>query len=130
MKEKLQDKKETPRTISQNRALHLWFQLVAETLNEAGLDMRKVLKPQIDIPWTKQSVKEYLWRPIQKAMLLKDSTTELTTKDLDKVVEVLNRHLGQKLEIETPPFPSIQDIMDEIDYESMVGYESKKRKNS
>ena len=96
--------------------MHLWFQFVASTLNEAGLDMKKVLKPEVDIPWTKKAVKEYLWRPIQKAMLLKESTTELTTKDLDKVVEVLNRHLGQKLKVDTPPFPSIEEIMANKDW--------------
>jgi len=118
MQDNPQEKKETPRTMIQNRALHLWFELVAEMLNESGLDMKKVLKPDVDIPWTKQTVKEYLWRPLQEVMLLKHSTTELTTKDLDKVVEVLNRHLGDKLKVETPPFPSIQEMMDDIDYGS------------
>lgn len=107
--------KEKIRTAQQNRALHLWFQLVAETLNESGLDMRKTLKPEIEIPWTKSAVKEYLWRPVQKAMLHKDSTTKLNTKDIDKVFDVLNRHLGEKLEVHMP-FPSIETIMQDEEF--------------
>jgi len=41
------------RTTKQNSALHKFFELVAETLNSAGLDMRKALRADIDIPWSK-----------------------------------------------------------------------------
>jgi hypothetical protein len=43
-----------PRTMAQNSALHLWLGQVAQTLNDAGLDMKKTLKPNVDIPWTVQ----------------------------------------------------------------------------
>ena len=71
------------RTIQQNKALHVLFQLLADELNNAGLDMRKTLKPEVEIPWTPRNVKEFLWRPIQKAQLNKASTTELTTSEID-----------------------------------------------
>jgi len=100
------------RTIKQNRALHKYFELVAGTLNEAGLDMRKTLKPEIDIPWSKESVKEYLWRPIQKAQLQKRSTTELDRKDINIIYETLNRFLGEKLGVHTP-FPSLEELEEE-----------------
>ena len=67
------------RTIRQNAALHKYFVRLFNALNDAGLDMRKVLKPEIEIPWTLSSVKEYLWRPVQRIMLEKESTTELET---------------------------------------------------
>jgi hypothetical protein len=102
---------EKQRTIQQNRALHLYFQLLAERLNEAGLDMRVVLKPTVEIPWTKESVKDHLWRPVQEIYLRKDSTTELTTEEINKVYEVLNRFLGEKLGI-SEPFPSIEQLGD------------------
>jgi hypothetical protein len=97
------------RTIKQNKALHLYFTLVANALNEAGYDMRKTLKPDVEIPWTPESVKEYLWRPIMQVQLQKNSTTEMTTKEIDKVFETLNRHLGEKLGVHEP-FPSIEEI--------------------
>lgn len=84
------------RTSQQNKAMHTFFTLVAEALNEAGLDMKAVLKPGVDIPWSSQTVKDYLWRPVQEIYMGKHSTTELTTKDVNKIWEVLNRHLGEK----------------------------------
>ena len=103
------DKKEKQRTIQQNAALHLYFQIVADTLNDAGLDMRAVLKPEVEIPWSKTTVKEYMWRPIQRLQLQKKSTTELTTKDIDIIYYTMNRHLAKHGIHE--PFPSIGELM-------------------
>lgn len=97
------------RTQQQNRALHLYFTMLAEALNDSGLDMRKVLKPGVEIPWTGRSVKEFLWRPVQTAQLGKDSTTELTTGEIDLIFDTLNRHLA-KFGVHVP-FPSIEEIM-------------------
>ena len=102
--------KEKPRTLTQNSALHLMFEHLAQELNEAGWDMKKTLKQEVDIAWNKDMVKEYLWRPIQKAQLGKKSTTELTTKEIDEVFDTLTRYLGQKLGIEIM-FPSIETLM-------------------
>lgn len=103
------NKLEKSRTDQQNKALHVYFQLVAETLNDAGLDMRKVLKPEVEIPWSKNTVKEYLWKPIQKIQLQKKSTTELSTKDIDLIYDTMNRHLAKHGVHE--PFPSIEEII-------------------
>ena len=84
--------------------------MLADELNDAGLDMKKVLKPGVEIPWTKDSIKEYIWRPIQQAQINKKSTTELTTKEIDSVFDTINRHLGEKFGIHVP-FPSIDELM-------------------
>ena len=86
------------------------FTQLAEELNDAGLDMRKTLKPGVEIPWEGKTIKEYLWRPIMKAQLGKESTTELNTKDIDKVFETIVRHLGEKFGIELQ-FPSVESLM-------------------
>lgn len=104
------DKKYPQRTKQQNKALHVLFRLLSDALNEAGLDMRKTLKPEVDIPWSAQSVKEFLWRPVQEAQLNKHSTTELTTKELDEVFETINRYIGEKHGVHIP-FPSIDEII-------------------
>lgn len=101
------------RTLKQNRALHKFFAILAKELNESGLDMRVVLKPEVDIPWSTETVKEYLWRPLQKIQLLKSSTTELSTKDIDEVFDTLNRLLGEKFGKHID-FPSIESA---INYE-------------
>lgn len=87
------------RTNQQNRALHKYCAMVAESLTNAGLDMRKTLKPEVEIPWSGDSVKEHMLKPIVKAMFDKESTTELTTKEVSEVYEVMSRHLGEKLGI-------------------------------
>lgn len=98
------------RTAQQNRALHVLFRLLAEELNNNGLDMKKTLKPEIDIPWTPVNVKEFLWRPVQQAQLGKQSTTVLTTKEIDEVFDTINKHLGERLGVHIP-FPSIEEVL-------------------
>ena len=68
------------RTASQNDALHVYCRQLANALNDAGLDMREVIKPEVDIPWNDQTVKEYMWRPIQKVVTGEESTTRPTPK--------------------------------------------------
>lgn len=95
------------RTPSQNNALHLGLTMIAKTLNDAGLDMRKVLKPEIEIPWTTASAKDHLWRPIQIAMTGKESTTQLNkVSDITEIWDVIMRFLGEKHGVEYIPFPS------------------------
>lgn len=104
-------KKIGQRTLTQNAALHLYFSLVAETLNDAGLDMRVVLKPEVEIPWSKDTIKDFLWRPIQRFQLGKESTTELTTKEIDQIFDTMNRHLAKHGVHED--FPSIETLMNQ-----------------
>jgi len=108
----METKEEKIRTDKQNRSLHLYFTQLAEMLNQSGLDMRKVLKPSINIPWTAKSIKEHLWRPIMKIQLGKKSTTEMTTKDINEVYDTINRHLGEQFGI-TVEFPSIESLINE-----------------
>lgn len=87
------------RTLAQNSALHLYFRTLADALNDAGLDQRKTLKPNIEIPWSEAAIKELMWRPIQLAVVSKESSAELTTDEVQEVYEVLNRHLGDRFGI-------------------------------
>ncbi len=96
-------------TRQQQKALHLYFKLLANALNDAGLDMRLVLKESVQINWTKDNVKNYLWRPFQQALLKKKSTTKLDkVKEIDVIFDHLNRHLGEKFGISVP-FPSDEE---------------------
>lgn len=99
--------RETKRTDRQNRAMHKWFQLVADELNGSGNNVQIVLKQKVDIDWTATLVKEVLWRPAQKVILEKESTTELKKEEIDPVYEHLNRHLGEKFGVHVP-FPSFE----------------------
>lgn len=105
-----EQKELTQRTKRQNRALHKYFSLLADRLNDCGLDMKKVLKPTVDIPWTSDSVKTHLWKPIMEAMYEITSTTEMTTGQVTKVYETINRHMAEKFGL-SEPFPSIEELM-------------------
>ena len=97
------------RTSVQNAALHKGFSLLAEALNDAGLDMKKVFEVKtVEIPWTQASVKEVLFRPIMSAMTEKGSTTELNTVEVSDVWDVLLRHLGEHFGINLE-FPSEEE---------------------
>jgi Ser-tRNA(Ala) deacylase AlaX len=103
---------EKKRTMQQNAALHLFFTQLAEALNSAGFDMKKTIREGIDIPWTPENVKEFLWRPVQKALLQKQSTTELNKKEeIDKIYDILNKVIGERTGVHIP-FPSIDTAMD------------------
>jgi len=90
---------EKKRTLTQNNSLHLYFKLLAEALNNAGLDIRKTLKEEVEIPWCKESVKQHLWKPIQAVMEKGDFTTELKTATVSEVYNVLSRHISQRFGI-------------------------------
>ena len=96
------------RTTTQNAALHKYFELLADALNDAGLDQRKVLskiKEGVEIPWGKESVKQSLWHPMQHAIIGQESTTRLTTAQVSQVYEILNRWTAQTFGIGVE-FPS------------------------
>lgn len=90
------------RTNKQNAALHKYFTMLSDALNSAGYDMKRTIKAEVDIPWTPDLVKEYMWRPIQRAVIGEQSTTRAKTKDYPLIYETLNRHTAGKLGISVP----------------------------
>lgn len=99
------------RTLPQNNALHLYFKLLAEALNESGQDMRAVIRQDIDIPWTPETIKEYLWRPVQKKYLRKQSTASLKKNEIDKVFDIVNKAVGERTGVYVA-FPNIEGLME------------------
>lgn len=100
---------EQKRTLTQNRALHLWCKFMADTLNDAGLDMRRAIRDEVDLPWSEATVKEHIWKPLQAAMLQKQSTTEANRTDYTKVHAVICRHFGEKFGLSCPEWPKKQE---------------------
>lgn len=100
------------RTLQQNSALHLYYMWLATELNLAGYSVQLVLKEKMDLDFTPEMVKELLWRPAQKAILKKKSTTELKKlEEIDLIYEHLNRHLGEKFGIHVP-FPTNKELQE------------------
>ena len=84
------------RTTAQNNAMHKYFTMLADALNDAGLDQVKTLKPGTEIPWEPSSVKKILWGSIMQAVTKKTRTRDLDIDEISKVYDVLNRHIAEK----------------------------------
>lgn len=99
-------------TRQQQKAMHLWFSLLAETLEVSGLDLKQVLTMYpVNISATKENVKEVIWRPVMKALYGKESTTELLKKEeIDKVYETIARYFAE-MGLEVPRFPSAEEML-------------------
>ena len=104
------DKEKYRRTPTQNDSLHLYYEHLAEALNDGGYSVKIVLQHKLDADWNKELVKELLWRPMQKVRTGKESTTELDKQlDITDIWEHLNRFTGEKFGVHVP-FPSAEEI--------------------
>lgn len=97
------------RTAKQNNSIHLWFEEVARELNDRGIDMRVLVK-DLQVTHTKESVKG-IWKAIGEAKYGKDSTTQLTSKEIDEIYDEMNRLLAMH-DIHIP-FPNNLYYLDE-----------------
>jgi len=75
------------RSSQQNRALHLLFQNISFELNRIGMEFtyNGIKGIEIQTTYTPEIVKEFLWKPLHKALLKKESTTKLTTQDINMI---------------------------------------------
>jgi hypothetical protein len=94
------------RTSQQNRALHKFFQMVADMLNEKGQTF-KVLD-EFESQFTGTIVKECIWKPIQLVMFGTDSTKKLKTNEINIILDVLSDHFSKIGEV--VEFPSIENL--------------------
>ena len=93
------------RTIQQNKAMHKYFRLLAESLNDSGLTIQRTLTKPLDIPWTEGAIKELIWKPVESAMYQKEKTSELEKPEVSEIYETINRHLSQTFGVHVP-FPT------------------------
>lgn len=98
------------RTLKQNSSIHLYFNHLAQELNDAGLTVERTLTKPLEIPWNETLIKELMWKRILKAQLNKDSTTEMTTKEINMVFEVITKYLAENFGI-VVELPSIETLM-------------------
>jgi hypothetical protein len=95
------------RTLTQNRALHLWLGMVADELNAHGMDMVKMLDrgEGVEIAWTVENAKERLWKPVQEAAINKISTTEADRVEYSYVRDILAAHIAKHHGVTLPEWP-------------------------
>jgi len=96
------------RTTQQNKSMYKYFALVSETAKDNGSTFSEFIRkrPQLDMPWTPERVKE-IWKTAQFHMYGTTSTADLTSEQIDIIYNVVNKVLGEVLDIYIP-FPSIE----------------------
>lgn len=82
------------RTLTQNASLHVFCQLLADALNDAGFDFRTFVKEGYPVPFNEALVKDFIWRPIQKAITGKESTTKPETHQYAEIYDAINLKLA------------------------------------
>lgn len=97
------------RTVTQNKALHLYYRMVAKALQEAGIDTAGFFKEGYSMPFTEHIVKDELWLPLMKAVTKKEHTSKLDKPEVSKIYEHLNAKLAEKgIHV---PFPNNDNLM-------------------
>lgn len=88
------------RSHQQNSAIHAYCDEVAKVMQARGMDMKTVVKEGVPIEPTMHMVKEYMWRPIQKAVTGVESTRRINTVEVNEVYEHLSRLLAERYSID------------------------------
>lgn len=89
----MEQKQPVQRSSAQNRALHKYCTELASELNNAGIGIDVFFK-NVEADHTMESVKS-LWRGFAKAKYGKESTTDLTTREINAIYDEVNRHIAQ-----------------------------------
>ena len=87
--------------------------MLAQALNDAGYTVNSTEVLRLPVSWTGENIKEFLFRPIMKALYPdKKSTAELTKIEWSQVVEELNKALGERVGVHVP-YPSEEKDMEQ-----------------
>lgn len=105
-------KKTGKRTLTQNAALHLYFEHISKELNNLGLTFNYTgLKGlEMETKYNANLVKEMIWKPIQMTLFKKESTTELDTTEINEIIDVLSKFFSERGVF--IPFPSLQSLIE------------------
>lgn len=98
------------RTLQQNKAMHVWCNQIAETLNQNNLYMTGLFGNEI--VWSMELVKEQIIKSMIKLLFNIDSTTKLKRKEIDTLIDYIAYIFGEKKGIVIPSFPS-RELWDE-----------------
>jgi hypothetical protein len=98
------------RTLPQNSALHLWFNLIEREAENQGVTWNMLVRHTSQLRVTSEGLKSAT-KQLIKALWGYTSTTQLKkTGDLDVVIDHLTDWLSKEMEV--PPFPHDEDKED------------------
>jgi len=86
------------RTSKQNAALHVYYEIISEVLNDLGMTFQYTgLKGKVlELPYNAKLVKETIWRDVQKALFGIESTTEINTHQINQIIDVITEFFSRK----------------------------------
>ena len=90
-------KKVRRRTLSQNKALHRYTEIISIKMNDAGITQKELVgsfKEGFELPITEHMIKD-IFREVGKAMFKKESTADLTTTEISEVHRVVDLRFSQ-----------------------------------
>ena len=99
------------RTGQQNKSLHKFFTIIANELNEMGKEFTYtgLNVESVSTMYTPQIVKDFFWRPIQVTLFDIESTRDLTTDQMNKIIDVIVKFFGEKSIL--VEFPSMDNMI-------------------
>ena len=112
-----------PRTSAQNRALHLWLNMIEREAENQGVTQNMLIKHtsqlRVTAEWMKSNIKQLI-----KALWNYDSTTELKKQgDIDIVIDHVTDWLSKEMEV--PPFPCNEpanDLLNALELRKKLNY--------
>lgn len=102
----IRPKQTNRRTLSQNAALHLYCDMIAQAMTEAGITQRELIgrfKRGFELPVTGHMIKA-IFREVGRAMYGKESTADLSTTEISEVYRVVDERFGEVTGV-TCPWP-------------------------
>ena len=101
---------ERERSTQQNKSFYKWIEEVASECEAQGVDRKTMVEDLGDanIPITGKFIKEVIWFHYMVAMYGKESTAQLTTKEMTEVEKVVTLHLQENYGLQTK-WPSQDD---------------------
>ena len=90
--------KRSTRSSLQNKALHKYFLIIVDALNELGMEFQYLgLKGQtLSTRYTTTIVKNQFWRQIQIAMFDIESTKDINTKQMNEIIDVIDKFFAER----------------------------------
>lgn len=85
--------------------MHVYYGLLAEALNDAGYDVEKFMELanyKVQVPWSKDLVKDLLWRPTQILMTNKLSTTDITSYEVMMIFDIVEKRVAELTGVSIP----------------------------
>ena len=84
------------RTPKQNRAYWKYLRSLADDLNDAGIDFKTSVR--LPVRFTAENMHEYMFTPVMQSLYPdKQSTTELSTVEMQEVYDTFNAAVGQRV---------------------------------